>query len=310
MVPAAGKYAIIPAAMNETYEHWSRLLTAREIGLGWLKTITMLTTQSAMPMHRHAHSTVEIIFCLKGEFRYHIDGFGGVTLGTGDAIVIPARTEHELDRRLEIPGVRLSFFLHRRMQAERRFAVFTAADYGRFHGRIAEAAGTPFKLPPPLFAVVRQLAAVLEKDDGEITSIDFGLLRILCCLILYDTVNVLDRPQKRDVPQCIDAAIGFIEKNYARKFKIDELISHVGYGRARFFELFRARTHLTPVEYLTRYRLAKAGELLVSTTLPVSAVAEAVGIADPVYFAALFKRNTGMSPLRFRTASSRSAGAS
>ena len=286
--------------MGDFYEHWSGLLTARDIGLGWLKTITMLRTLNATSMHRHAHSTVEVIFCLKGEFRYHLSGFGNVSLGAGNGIVIPARTDHELERNIEIPGERLSFFLNRRMQSSRKFAVFSASDYRRFHDRIVQAAGQVFTLPPNLLTSVRRLSEILGKDKKSIATREFALLRILVCSILYDTVQELDAPRKRNRSDCIDAAIRYLEANYSRKFRIDELISRIGYGHARFFALFREHTHLTPVEYLTRFRIARAHELLSKTDLPISQVAARVGIANPVYFTALFKHHTGSTPRQCR----------
>lgn len=294
--------------MIDIYEHWSGLLTSKDIGLGWLKTITMLKTQSAMSSHRHAHSTAEIIFCLKGKFHYSINGVGERTIGSGDFIVIPARTEHMLKNNIEIPGERLSFFIRREMEPNPRFAVFSAADYRGLRTHVLRTVGKPFKMPTSLLDNVRRISTIIGCPPDAISSREFALLRILACTILYDTVAILERPPVRPKPSVITAAIQFLEEHYTEKLRIGDLLRHVGYGRARFFDLFRERTHLTPIEYLTRYRIAKANELLLSTNLAVNQVAARVGIENPAYFAALFKRHMGKTPQAMRLQAHHTAG--
>lgn len=59
---------------------------------------------------------------------------------------------------------------------------------------------------------------------------------------------------------------------------------------------FKKKTGKTPTEYIQDYRLARAEELLRSTGLRVSAVAERVGIPNTSYFGTLFKNAYGMTP--------------
>ena len=57
---------------------------------------------------------------------------------------------------------------------------------------------------------------------------------------------------------------------------------------------------MTFTEYLTATRIARARELLATTSMRTSDVAYAVGYNDPHYFSYLFKKNTGMSPRDYR----------
>lgn len=69
---------------------------------------------------------------------------------------------------------------------------------------------------------------------------------------------------------------------------------------SRFTHLFREVMGQSPVSYLTEARIRRAEELLFDTALPVSAVAEAVGIKSPYYFSRFFKKHTGISPSDYR----------
>ncbi|MDQ0193049.1 helix-turn-helix transcriptional regulator [Paenibacillus wynnii] len=62
---------------------------------------------------------------------------------------------------------------------------------------------------------------------------------------------------------------------------------------------------LTPMEYLTDYRLEQAKLLLLKTEISISGIAERVGYESTAYFSRRFAHKTGISPLRFRKRYSR-----
>ncbi|MFC3798462.1 response regulator [Cohnella sp. GCM10012308] len=68
---------------------------------------------------------------------------------------------------------------------------------------------------------------------------------------------------------------------------------------------FKKKTGKTPTEYIQDYRLARAEELLRTTGLRVSAVAERVGIPNTSYFGTLFKNAYGMTPGEYQDMSRR-----
>ena len=54
-------------------------------------------------------------------------------------------------------------------------------------------------------------------------------------------------------------------------------------------------------EEIARVHLERAKSLLVQTDMPIPRVAEASGYGSPEYLASVFRRATGLTPLKYRT---------
>lgn len=66
------------------------------------------------------------------------------------------------------------------------------------------------------------------------------------------------------------------------------------------FEVFKETTGLTPNDYLLRQRIERAKERLTQTSQPITEIALGVGFSSSQYFANVFRRYTGMTPLAHR----------
>lgn len=86
-----------------------------------------------------------------------------------------------------------------------------------------------------------------------------------------------------------------------RAWTLDTLAQHVGMSRALFAKRFREKVGETPIEYLTRWRMLRASELLTATDTPVLDVALACGYENVSSFGKAFRRVTGRSPRHHRS---------
>lgn len=97
-------------------------------------------------------------------------------------------------------------------------------------------------------------------------------------------------------------AILYINEHYNEPgLSLSQVCQHVFLSLSYFSGLFKQQTGDTFVEYLTRLRLDKAKQLLITTQLKTYDIAERVGYSDPQYFSVIFKRNTGRTPKEYRT---------
>lgn len=81
---------------------------------------------------------------------------------------------------------------------------------------------------------------------------------------------------------------------------IEDLLRYANMSRSSFFRMFKKYTGTSPKQYKQDYSLAVAKDYLkIYEKMPVSKVAEKVGISNPLYFSRLFKKKYGISPTEY-----------
>lgn len=284
----------------QEFEHLSGRFSSQDIGLGWLHGLTLRTATEAASLNPHCHPHMEIILCLRGELTYKIKSFDPVPLGADMGIVIPAQYQHALKNNSELPGERLGLHLLDKMPKTREYAIFSAEDYSHFQETLSKAAAQPFRLSPSLKASARELADYLKRPQDSICPSERGLVRILCCSILYNLIRILSEPLTSAKPQLMEEAVRYLDEHYAEPFRIEDLVRHMGYSRASLFTLFKRHTGLSPNDYLVRLRVKKARKLLSSPSPTINEIATATGFKTPEYFSSVFHRFVGQTPSEFR----------
>ena len=78
--------------------------------------------------------------------------------------------------------------------------------------------------------------------------------------------------------------------------RIPDLVRHLGFSRARVFQLFKSELGLTPNDCLQRIRIEKATEMHKDPSRSITEVALATGFNSSQYFSTAFRRYTGGSP--------------
>jgi len=99
----------------------------------------------------------------------------------------------------------------------------------------------------------------------------------------------------------VKRAIEYIKKNYHRNIKLFEIAENLHVNGSYLSRIFRKETGETLTEYITRYRMEKAKELLRNQEVKAYEIASRVGIDDPAYFSYVFKKYTGVSPSEYRS---------
>lgn len=125
---------------------------------------------------------------------------------------------------------------------------------------------------------------MLEEADRQFTMI-------------YELIN---RSSAQEIRQCVEQAMAYIEDRYYEKLTIADIAKAVYRAPTYLCIIFRETTGYTINAYITHVRIGKAKELLGHMDLKLGEISQMVGYTNPGYFAAQFKKITGMMPSKFR----------
>jgi signal transduction histidine kinase/DNA-binding LacI/PurR family transcriptional regulator/AraC-like DNA-binding protein len=121
---------------------------------------------------------------------------------------------------------------------------------------------------------------------------------------ILTSASALPQPTSMLVKQ----ASAFIQQNYTRSFSLEELSETIGVSKSYLSRIFKMDTGISLWDYLHRYRIQKAKELLLLTDESITAIAADVGYEDVGYFGRVFREVAGCSPRAFRQQDRDSAG--
>ena len=137
---------------------------------------------------------------------------------------------------------------------------------------------------------------IVQVDKKEAGSAEY------ICGKMWELFSLLAKIEhKSDFKQNIyvETAKNFIAENYSSAIMVSDIAKKLNLDRTYFSSVFKAETGISPKQYLAKFRLEKAAELLVFGS-SVSDAAILCGYPDSVNFSRMFKKHFGVSPMRYR----------
>jgi len=120
---------------------------------------------------------------------------------------------------------------------------------------------------------------------------------------LIEPIRVVSRPSTDlltlDDPDVV-TALRFIRENAGEALKVRDVVRHLAMSRRSLELHFTSAIGRSIHREIVRVRIERAKELLLASDANMAQVAEACGFALPSQFSYVFRRETGVSPLRYR----------
>lgn len=125
-------------------------------------------------------------------------------------------------------------------------------------------------------------------------------------VLIHRFFSLMTRPAsghpETELERAVRASSAYIRTNYAdRELSVAGLAGREALSGSYYLRSFREILGTTPHRYLSRVRVNAARELLDTTSLSVETVAERCGFCSASHFISVFRRETGMTPLQFRS---------
>jgi two-component system, response regulator YesN len=143
-----------------------------------------------------------------------------------------------------------------------------------------------------LIEAVDEAVKVMEKQ------VRAGMIEKVVDKRIADTNNKIDSTKDP-----IRKAIAYIDQHLKEELTLKDIAAHVHLNPSYFSVLFKEQANLNFSEYITRRRIQRAKELVISTNLPINEIAEEVGYKTSKYFIKIFKEIEGITPSIYRKTS-------
>ena len=271
-----------------------------QIGLPMLIHVSRVRSHTASRVTWHSHEGFELVFLVDGATAYEFAGRTTVDLRGGHFLVVPPGLVHRGLQDVRSPSTICGLALKASPPSAWKRTTFTAADVRHLRTALENASRKVHPFNPALRWLVRRLMEETASYPGSPHRAEAGIaLRALICAVLVEAMRQMLMPVT--VPkQFVAAAVAYLRQHLHEPVGMADLVRHVGFSRARMFDMFKAQTGLTPHDYLQRMRIEKAQEQLRQTVLSVTDIGMAVGFSSGQYFSTVFARYSGVSPTGFR----------
>jgi AraC family transcriptional regulator len=262
---------------------------------------------------RHHHHLFELLYCSEGEVIHEINR-ETITMREGDWLLIKSSVRH---RSSNTAATNYGYFnVHFDLDDADIRSLLAAAAYRHIPRQQAVRSKLRF--------YVNELEAVVQRNRSEDSDSELEqqdslrfedklLLQSYTLLIIHDVLHILreqtvPKPSASDPSR--DASLFTTDVAHAIEEKLSLGISEeatvagiakeMNLSRSQCSKLFSKVYGLSPRQYVSQQKLKLAKELLVTTHLPMTAIAEKLGFQSASHFSRQFRRWTGQSPSEFK----------
>lgn len=92
----------------------------------------------------------------------------------------------------------------------------------------------------------------------------------------------------------------YIHQNFAKSPSLEEISAYCGYQKNYFCEIFKEKTGMTYIQYLTQYKLNYSKKLLKLTKKSIKEISEECGFESASNFIREFKKINNITPKQYR----------
>lgn len=248
----------------------------------------------------HWHSAAELIYVQQGGYQILVNGVS-YSLGEGDSLLIHPWHIHTT---ICPPDVQALLGVLKFDLSLLRFAGGTPEET-EFLGRL-DANLPPHCFPAPvaedcglLGLLSRVFWELKEQKDGAALAVRLFIGEAILRLLRFS-----------GPPEPKSAGTGFVnrfypvfrymEEHFAEQMTASDILPLCNLSYSRFAVLFRQFTGCTFTDYLNRYRIARAQQLLQNPEFSISQAAEHCGFLDICYFDRMFRKYVGAPPSVWR----------
>ncbi|MBO5074321.1 MAG: helix-turn-helix domain-containing protein [Bacteroidales bacterium] len=113
---------------------------------------------------------------------------------------------------------------------------------------------------------------------------------------MYESENLVNSSKSRRITK----ACKYIEENISQKISLSDVAMLVNMSDSAFSHFFKKKTGISFITYVNNLRVAKACDLLASTSLSASEICYDCGFNNKSNFIRIFTKRKNMTPIEYR----------
>ena len=214
----------------------------------------------------------ELTFLIDGKMSYYIDG-EKYDMESGDIIYVSAGSMRQRDiGDGHNDYVSINFHAHSRLALKNH-------------------------IPNGITQEIELLLTYFDTEHKNPTVINHSKLNFLLeAMIMQISDNIMASSK---IPLSTEIA-NYLIRHYSERISLDDISREMFFSVAYCESEFKKTYGKSIIHYLIDLRIAESKKLLTDTSLPCSVISEMVGFDDANYFSRVFKKRTGISPLKYR----------
>ena len=228
----------------------------------------------------HSHDFYEVIYFQRGGGEKMVNG-RPVSVCEGSLMILRPGDSHYFLSQTD--SVRIISASVRPAEFRRICGVFDEGLSGRIDTESA----------PPMVKGITSLSAVSREDHHRTDEREEKLWLCEALKAYLDACDEVDGDG-------LTAALARMREEKNLRLGIAALERESGYSRSHLNRLLRERYGTSPKRYINGLRLERSRELLISTDLSVSEIAEAVGFLSESHFSKVFLERFALTPAQLR----------
>lgn len=245
--------------------------------------------REGQPMHAHA-GHAELLMVRDGIGMVEIEG-RQEELQSGDFTLCGAGEPHRFRAKGELPVHTIACgFTHLKCRGLQENCFVHSNDRCVVH------AGEGSQLLDEMLRMLQSIAETPQTNHEELCSY---LSAAVVCLALKIHRAASERAEQMHYHLGIRTQM-YLDRHYLENLTLDGIAQAMEVSKYHLDRVFLATVGCTPMQYITRRRLAHAQTLLTSTPQTVRHIAEQCGYTNYSYFIALFRRKVGITPQQYR----------
>jgi AraC-like DNA-binding protein len=254
-------------------------------------------TSAQQGLQPHAHpDCVEICYLHRGEQTYRVLESDFKLVG-GDVFITFPGEVHSTGNKPEDRGV--LYWLNLRLPPKGESLLeLSAVDTRTLLTSLTSLPQRHFAGTPAMRSMLENVLALASKPNSPLQRLS---IRNYLVRYLLDVITCSEMHQRVTPSSAIAKIAENIRSTPEKDSDLDDLASRAQLSLSRFKVRFKSEMGIAPRDFILRVKVDAAKGLLSNSTLAVTDISFNLGFSSSQYFATVFKRYTGQTPLEYRT---------